>query len=207
MEKTPSRAKGIAFKELLLWLDQRLGREKVLQALAQLPPEYKGIVWPEAENFGILASSWYPLPCVHKLIDGLTATMTRQARFGLAQEAARVVMDVTLHGVYKAIVRAFISPTLYAKFATKLWQSYYDSGDFKVVIADNGLSADCTIHNWSGHHPFVCDMNIAAATAIYEAMGQKRVSTQRVACMGEGGPLCRYITTWGERQRSGEKRS
>jgi predicted hydrocarbon binding protein len=116
-------------------------------------------------------------------------------------------MDVTLHGVYKAIVRAFISPTLYAKFATKLWQSYYDSGDFKVVIADNGLSADCTIHNWSGHHPFVCDMNIAAATAIYEAMGQKRVSTQRVACMGEGGPLCRYITTWGERQRSGEKRS
>jgi hypothetical protein len=93
-----------------------------------------------------------------------------------------------------------VSPSLYAKFATKMWQSYYDSGDFKVIIAENAQSADCTIGNWDGHHPFVCDMNISAATAIYLAMGQKGVSTQRVACIGEGGPRCRYITTWGEGQ-------
>jgi hypothetical protein len=205
MGEPPSRAKGVAFKELLIWLDQRLGRDRLLRALAILPPEYKGIIWPETDNFGILSSSWYPLPCVHKLIDGLTASMTRQERFALAQEAARKVMDVTLHGIYAAVVRAFVSPALYAKFATKLWRSYYDSGEFKVIIADDGLSADCTIHNWTGHHPFVCDMNIAAANAIYQAMGQKRVSTQRVACIAEGGPLCRYITSWGEGQRSAEK--
>lgn len=112
MEKTPSRAKGVAFKELLIWLDKRLGRESLLQALARVPPECKGIVWLEANNFGILPSNWYPLPCVHKLLDGLTASMTRQVRFNLAQEAARVVMDVTLHGIYKAVVRAFVSPTV-----------------------------------------------------------------------------------------------
>ena len=206
MEKPHSRAKGVAFKELLIWLDQRLGREKLLGALALVPPECKGIVWPEADNFGILPSNWYPLPCVHKMLDGLTASMTRQTRFNLAQEAARAVMDVTLHGIYKAVVRAFVSPTLYAKFATKLWRSYYDSGDFKVIIAEDGLSATATIGDWSGHHPFVCDMNITAATAIYQAMGQKGVATQRVACIGEGEPLCRYVTTWGEGQRSGEKR-
>jgi hypothetical protein len=127
--------------------------------------------------------------------------MTRQTRFTLAQEAARAVMDVTLHGIYKAVVRAFVSPTLYAKFATKLWRSYYDSGDFKVVITEDGHSADCTIGNWSGHHPFVCAMNITAATAVYQAMGQKGVATQRVACIDEGGSLCRYITTWSEREK------
>ena len=74
MEKTASRAKGVAFKELLIWMDRRLGREKLLQALAHLPPECKGIVWPEADNFGILPSSWYPLPCVHRLLDGLTSS-------------------------------------------------------------------------------------------------------------------------------------
>jgi hypothetical protein len=198
MENPTSRAKGAAFKELLIWLDKRLGRPKLQQALAQLPPQYKGIVWPETDNFGILSSSWYPLPCVHNLIDGLTASMNRQERYELAQEAARVVMDVTLKGIYKAVVRAFVSPNLYAKFATKLWQSYYDSGDFKVFISEDGLSADCTISNWSGHHPFVCDMNIAAATAIYEAMGQKGVLTQRVACIRNGDSWCRYITTWRE---------
>ena len=203
---TSSRAKGIAFKELLVWLDKRLGREKLKQALALLPDECKGIIWLEADNFGILSSSWYPLPCVHKLLDALTASMTRQKRFELAQEAARAVMDVTLHGIYKGVVRAFVSPTLYAKFATKLWRSYYDSGDFKVIIADDGQSADCTISNWSGHHPFVCAMNITAANAIYEAMGQKGVSTQRVACTGEGESLCRYITTWAKDKRSGQKR-
>jgi hypothetical protein len=198
MDMPPSRAKGAAFKELLIWLDKQLGREKLLHALAILPPEYKGIVHADASNFGILSSSWYPLPCVHKLLDGLTASMTRQQRFELAQRASRVVMEVTLHGIYRAVVRAFVSPTLYAKFATKLWTSYYDSGDFKVIIIDNGKSADCTISNWSGHHSFVCDMNVTAATAIYEAMGQKHVSTKRVACIGEGEPVCRYITTWGE---------
>ena len=205
MEKTPSRAKGVAFKELLIWMDRRLGREKLLQALAVLPPECKGIVWPEADNFGILPSSWYPLPCVHRLLDGLTASMTRQARFNLAQEAARVVMDITLRGIYKAVVRAFVSPTLYAKFATKLWQSYYDSGDFKVIIAEDGHRADCTIGNWSGHHSFVCDMNIAAATAIYQAMGPKGVATQRVACIGEGESFCRYITSWAGGEPGDEK--
>jgi hypothetical protein len=201
MEKPPSRAKGAAFKELLLWLDQRLGREKMLQALARLPPECKGIIWPEAGNFGVLAGSWYPLACIHKLLDGLTASMTRQERFDLAQKASRVVMNVTLNGIYKAVVRAFVSPTLYAKFATKLWQSYYDSGDFKVIVAEDNCTADCTIGNWSGHHPFVCDMNIAAASAIYEAMGQKGVSTQRLACIGEGASYCRYVTTWNEVRR------
>jgi hypothetical protein len=200
MQKPHSRAKGVAFKELLIWLDQQLGREKLLQALDVLPPECKGIVSLEAANFGILSSSWYPLPCVHRLLDGLTASMTRQKRFELAQEAARVVMDVTLHGIYKAIVRAFVSPTLYAKFATKLWQSYYDSGDFEVIVGEDGHSAVSTISRWSGHHSFVCDMNVAAATAIYEAMGQKSVSTQRVACIGEGSASCRYVTDWRDDQ-------
>jgi hypothetical protein len=206
MEKPPARAKGVAFKELLIWLDQRLGRDKLQQALARLPPEYKGIVRLEEHNFGILSSSWYPFPCVHGLLEGLTASMTKQERFDLAQDAARVVMEITLKGIYKAIVRAFVSPSLYAKFATKLWTSYYDSGDFKVVISEDGHSADCTIRNWSGHHPFVCDMNLAAATAIYEAMGLKDAKTKRVACIVDGAAWCRYITTWGDAPPSGDEK-
>jgi len=206
MEKPPSRAKGVAFKELLIWLDHRLGRDKLQLALSRLPPEYKGIVRLEDDNFGILSGSWYPFPCVHRLIDGLTASMTKQERFDLAQDAARAVMDVTLHGIYKAVVRAFVSPALYAKFATKLWTSYYDSGEFKVIISADGNSADCTIRNWGGHHPFVCDMNLAAATAIYEAMGQIGASTKRVSCIVEGAGMCRYITTWGDPVRSVDKR-
>ena len=206
MGKPPARAKGVAFKELLIWLDKRLGREKLLQALTMLPPECKGIVWLGADNFGILSSSWYPLPCVHRLLDGLTVSMTRQKRFELAQEASRAVMEVTLHGIYKAVVRAFVSPSLYAKFATKLWQSYYDSGDFRVTISADGSSADCTVGDWSGHHSFVCDMNIAAATAIYQAMGQRGVATQRLDCIADGGPYCRYLTTWGGDQPSETRR-
>jgi len=196
METSTSRAKGVAFKELLIWLDQRLGRDKLLQALAHLPPEYKNIIRVEAANFGILSSSWYPFPFVHKLLDELTGSMSRQERFDLAQEASRAIMEATLQGMYKAIVRAFVSPNLYAKFATKLWQSYYDSGDFKVVITADGHSADSTVKNWSGHHSFVCDMNLMAATAIYEAMGLKEVSSKRVSCIDEGAPYCHFITSW-----------
>lgn len=202
MEKLPARAKGVAFKELLVWLDRKLGRDKLVTAVARLPPEYQGIITLDTANFGILSSSWYPLPCVHKLLDGMTTGMSRQERFILAQEASRVVMDITLKGIYKAVVRAFVSPALYSKFATKLWQSYYDSGDFRVIISEDGRSADCTIRNWGGHHWFVCDMNITAATAIYQAMGQIGVSTERLSCIGEGAAYCRYVTRWGEGKRT-----
>jgi hypothetical protein len=202
MENLPARAKGVAFKELLVWLDRKLGRDKLLHAITRLPPEYQGIITLDTANFGILSSSWYPLPCVHKLLDGMTSGMSRQERYLLAQEASRVVMDITLKGIYKAVVRAFVSPTLYAKFATKLWQSYYDSGDFRVIISENGQSADCTIRNWGGHHWFVCDMNVTAATAIYQAMGQVGVASERLSCIAEGAPYCRYVTTWGDGKRS-----
>ena len=62
MENPASRAKGVAFKELLIWLDKRLGRGQACHALTLLPPECKGIIWPEADNFGVLSPSWYPLP-------------------------------------------------------------------------------------------------------------------------------------------------
>ena len=200
MEKSHSRAKGIAFKELLVWLDRRLGRDQLLRAIARLPSEYQGIVNPDVANFGILSASWYPFPCVHMLLDGLTASMPRPERIALAQEASRAIMDITLNSVHKWVMRSFVSPTMYAKFANRLWQSYYDSGEFAVIITEDGLSADCTVRNWSGHHPFVCDMNVAAASAIYQAMGQAGAATERLSCIGDGGTVCRYITSWGGRR-------
>src|ERR1044071_4911506 len=86
METQAARAKGIAFKELLAWLDRKLGRDRLLYAVARLSPEYQGIIALDTANFGILSSSWYPLPCVHQLLDGLTVSMSRSARYALAQE-------------------------------------------------------------------------------------------------------------------------
>ena len=90
----------------------------------------------------------------------------------------------------------FLSPAIYARFAHKLWQSYYEGGEFVVKIAADGKRADCTVKDWGAHHPLMCAMNIEAATAIYAAMGQKGVSTTRIACVDEGAPLCHFVTTW-----------
>ena len=65
-----------------------------------------------------------------------------------------------------------------------------------MVIGPDGKQADCTLRDWGAHHPFACDMNVEAATCIYEAMGQKGVSTERLSCVDRGNDCCRFITRW-----------
>lgn len=60
----------------------------------------------------------------------------------------------------------------------------------------NANTADCTIADWDAHHPVICLMNWEAATAIYQAMGQRNVKTERVACVRHGRPACHFRTTW-----------
>ena len=88
-----------------------------------------------------------------------------------------------------------MTPQLYARFATKVWQSYYDTGRFAVIISDEH-TAESTVDDWVAHHPVICAMNGEAANAIYEAMGKHGVSTERPECVSRGDPRCRFVTVW-----------
>jgi len=143
---------------------------------------------------GVLANAWYSSSTVHALLDELTRGLGPEERVKLADRASEAVMAATLHGIYKALFRLMATPERYAKYAPRLWTTYYDSGTVTIVLSGN--RAESTIRHWSAHHPFMCELNRGAARAIYRAMGCKNVHVERIACVESGAPECRFATTW-----------
>ena len=187
--------KGAAFRELLRWYRNEYGTDALQDALNRLEPQDRDSFDPSDEFLGVFTTRWYDARLVHHLIDALVEPIVVDQRSAMAHAAAHAVMNRTLRGIYRVLFDWMATPARYAKYADKLWQSYYDSGEFVVRMPDE-QSAICTIRDWEAHHRFICDLNRGAAAAIYEAMGCEDVVVTRQACIEDGDAECRFRTTW-----------
>jgi hypothetical protein len=190
-----ARIKGVAFREFLRFCGDRLGRERITTVLQRIETPEVPAFDPTQPYMGVLPSTWYPAPLIHTLLNRITDGMSPAQRSELASSGATAIMDATLRGIYARLVALFVTPEIYAKHAPKLWQSYYDHGDFLVTIHE-GRRAECIIGGWTAHHPLLCEMNVTAANRIYEAMRLAGVETVRESCVGAGGQTCRFVTRW-----------
>ena len=193
----PGRIKGAAFREFVGWYEQELGRERLLALSREIPGEMRRALDldPARESLGILSSRWYAADAIHALLDAILAGIDADDRRDSIGRAADAVMRATLRGVYRILFEWLATPDRYARFADRLWRSYYDCGEMHVV-QETPERAVCTIRDWHSHSPQLCDMNAAAAASIYRAMSCTGVTTQRTACVAQGASECRFVTTW-----------
>lgn len=193
------RIKGAAFREFLIWYGTRYGEAALGEGANRVDPEWRPSLDPERSALGVLASEWYPAPLVHTLLDGLTAHLSRDQRAEVAAEAARAIMNRMLRGIYKTLFQLMATPARYQRFGPKLWDAYYDSGTFRIEMPDD-KTAVCTVSKWSAHHPFICDLNCAAAVPVYEMMGCVSVRVLRTECVSLGSARCEFVTNWTSRK-------
>ena len=187
------RIKGAAFAEFVAWFGRR--HPARLEYAAQAVSRSSPLLDARSPGLGIIASSWYPADVVHALLDALVRDLDAAERREIAFQGSEAVMRATLRGVYQMLFRLMATPERYARHAPRLWSAYYDSGEFRVSIERPGLAV-ATIRRWRSHHPFMCELNWGAASAIYRAMGCHGVETQREQCVADGGTECRFATTW-----------
>jgi len=190
------RIKGAAFKEFVLWYEHRVGPEAFGSRVSNLEGWMKRELDVALPGLGIHDSTWYEARTVHRLLDLLTDGMSPGQRHAFALQGSHHVMDVTLRGVFRILFGWIATPDRYAAFGQRLWSSYYDSGDFQIVLMPEGGGAVATIRNWATHHPFICDINRGASIAIYKAMKCQDVSCIRHACVADGADECRFVTRW-----------
>jgi hypothetical protein len=193
------RIKGAAFREFLIWYASRKGDAALVQGANHMASEWQDSLAPGRPALGVLASEWYPASLVHALLDALTEDLTREARAEMAAEAARAIMGRMLRGVYKTLFQLMATPSRYQRFGPKLWDAYYDSGEFRIDMPDD-LTAVCKVTRWNAHHAFICDLNCAAAPPVYELMGCQSVRVIRTECVSLGSPRCEFVTSWTSRK-------
>ena len=189
------RIKGAAFIEFLRFCEHEYGTERVHSAVMSIPIELRHPLSVSLPTLGVLPSTWYAADTVHALLDALLSGVGSDARRRMAADISKAIMDATLKGVYRALFRVVATPERYARYASRLWTAYYDTGDFRIEMP-NPKTAVATVRNWPSHHGFICELNRGAAEAIYTAMGLKNVVTTRAACIDGGAQACRFVSRW-----------
>ncbi len=189
------RLKGVALRGFLSWYAQRFGRERVSLALGPLERTFGETFDATQPGFGVLPSRWYAGELVHAVLDGLLSHHRPDEIPSLAEDAAEVVMNDLLNGVYRSIVGMFVSPDRYSRHAEKLWTLNYDNGH-PVFRSLSATEHHVTYVDWRSHHSFMCRVNMATALPLYSAMGCKDVRYRRLTCVSDGAPTCTTSIHW-----------
>jgi hypothetical protein len=186
--------KGAGIVPFLRWYCGHFGEEQLRRAASALPAADRAHFDLRDGLLGVLASSWYPAPVVHALLDRLQLEHPGQREL-LAREGARAVIDTTLRGVYRWLFETMMTPERYGRNAQKLFSRYNDTGVMtKEPLPPAGHLS--RVRDWSGHHPLLCDMLLHTADYVYSALGCREVKVRRVTCVSEGAPECRFDITW-----------
>ena len=194
--RTAGRIKGAAFREFLIWYARTEGQPRLDAHLAACPAELQDQLSAGKPGLNVLTSRWYDAPLVHALLDEVARGRNRIELRELATAGSQAVMDATLRGLYRVLFQWMATPDRYARYAHKLWDAYYDSGELSLTPEAGGKGATSSVRNWSSHHRLICELNRGAAIAIYSAMGMEGVTCDRAACVAEGQAECRFITRW-----------
>jgi hypothetical protein len=185
------RIKGAAVRELLLWYDGKYGREETARLVERVPPALLGMVDVSRPGLGILGASWYPTSLTHPMLDRIAAEHGHEGR-DLARDANHDVVPRMIRGIYRMAFRAVATPELYARHVSRLWRRMHTTGERTMQVRAEG-EALSVVSGWAGHHPVLCWVTIYTMAYVFEAMGYKHWSVDRVACVGHGAPQCETI--------------
>jgi hypothetical protein len=183
--------KGSTIRELLLWHDRRYGHEATVALLRDLEPAAMAMVNPTLPALGILSSTWYPMSVTHPMLSRVEERCGNEGR-DFAIEANREVVPRMIRGVYRVMFQTVMSPELYARHVGRLWRQLHTTGTRSMTIRAPG-EAVSVLEDWGAHHPVACWMTIYTMANVFEAMGFKRWSVERLTCVGHGAARCETL--------------
>lgn len=182
-------------RELLRWHERNGGRDQLRAIGGRLPPSLRQHVDLEAEALGILPNTWYPAPLAHAILDGLFGGSPPDQRSARMREGAHAAIRVMGRGVYKFVLEKLATPQVLASNIQRLWNLLYDDGERRFVLV-SPTEVESTTSGWTGHGTTLCEMMTENTAAVLETMGLRKVTVERVACVGQGAPRCVTRYRW-----------
>lgn len=187
----PARFKGVIIKTLAPWLQRRFDRATLSRAIDATTDLGVGLDL-DKPGLGALAATWYDARVYQRMFDVLLADVPEAEHGALAEQAAEAVLAETIRGIYSGLFAIMATPSLYARYAQKMWDTHYDTG--RVTVVDLETGADHAAFDWAGHHPFACAVNRRSGASLYRRMGLARV---RIASERCAWPVCESSYRWG----------
>jgi hypothetical protein len=190
------RIKGAALREFLEWYRATVGEGDLRNrlagapALGSLPNLDVGLA-----GCGVLASGWYDADDIHVVLDAIARGRTQAETQRIVTAGTGAALTRTLTGLHRTLMRVVASPQLHARFAQRLWSTYYDTGKVQSVCV-NEHTQSITYTDWTSHHPVLCAMTTASDAVIFPLMGLAEVTVTAVSCVDDGAPGCTHLVEW-----------
>jgi hypothetical protein len=188
-----SRIKGAAFREFVRWL----GEEGVpLDALvASLPANRRSSFRTGDPYLGILAATWYDAADVHAFLEALARGRSPAEVDRLCREGSVAALHATLTGVHRAVLRVVGSPELHARFAQRLWSTYYEDG-IATSVRVGPTRQRIAYRQWRSHHRLLCAITAVSDLVVFGQMGLRDVRVTFDTCVDRGDADCGHFVDW-----------
>jgi hypothetical protein len=187
--------KGAMLRACVDWYEERYGEDALREIAARASEELRAYLDPDDPLVGFLPASWYPAPLVHELLDVFSAGRSEAEIAQMAKEATRAGVVRGTNSVYRFVLARLVSPEIYARTVPRLWRQLHTTGERRVRILGPG-EAESVVTRWHGHHPLLCTITIETMCALFESMGAKDVTWNRVACVSRGAEECVTRLSW-----------
>lgn len=190
--KAAGHFKGNTLRYLAPWMISTFGADPVEKAFRTIPSELRPGLDAGKPAFGTLASTWYDSRIYQSMLDQLLVSTPKSEYPALARDAGRYVLSQTLRGVYAKLFGLMATPTLYARYSQKMWDTHYDTG----TVTIRHLAPNVAVHRvvgWTGHHEFICNINRQSGVIVYEMMNLENVRIDDERC---APPICEARYSW-----------
>ena len=185
----PAKLKGSVLRATLDWYREQHGEQEYDRLFEGLADDDRRLAHED-----ILPNVWYDVRVAHELLDRVFLPLLPAERHRVARDAARAGLAVLSRGLYKFILEQVVSPELYARHIQRLFRMLHDTGERRIELGDHeGLSITA---RWAGHHPLLCLLVNETTAAVFESLGCKDVTVERLSCVSEGAPDCRCRLRW-----------
>jgi hypothetical protein len=180
--------KGVAFRSLLVAVKELCGEDTLTKMLGYLPEEVARAVRLNA----YVSAGWYPLEQYRALHAAAARATGRGPELSRALGRASTLADFT--GIYRMLTFV-LSPEFLIRRSPGLWNRYYDTGTFEVLVAKSGY-VETSHRGCTGFDRLLWEDVIGGAMGILEVCGAKDLHVEVRAGGYDGDDFLDATCTW-----------
>ena len=182
-----ARVKGTAVQSSLRYVRESFGDAALAGILGALAADDR------RQLESVLASSWYGVDLFLRfMVEAERQLGAREP--GVVRSMGRASCDHGVKGVYKVFFR-FGSPEFIIGRAARVFSSYYDTGELRILGTRPGRCVGELV-GFQGGAPQFCERIFGWMQRTLELAGARNLRSKHELCVHRGAEACRFEGDW-----------
>jgi uncharacterized protein (TIGR02265 family) len=182
-----ARVKGTAVQSSLQYVRERFGDDSLARVVAALPEADRRALE------GVLVSSWYDVETFRRFMVEAERQLGTQEP-DVVRRMGRFSCDQGITTVYRIFFKLG-SPEFIIRRAARVFSSYYDTGELRIVESGPGRAVG-ELAGFEGGAPQFCERIFGWMQQTLERAGAKNLRAKHDVCVHRGGAVCRFEGDW-----------